>query len=370
MAFVGYDDDGLAVYTVRSDGSDLTRISETLSGPAWSPRGRRVALVVPDGDGAALYTFAYDGSDPVRVTGIVEEVREVFSWGVSESFWVSSVSWSPDGSEILVGPYVVNLESPETLSLLQFEEGGLGRVAYLHGLRTSWSPDGSAIAAIDADGLAFQELWEGLLFIVDRAEADFIEVPAAESGQKGVVARKASCSGGYVVADPASNPGLVSDCETLMDIRDSLAGEAYLNWDSDIPIEKWGLVGLGGSPPRVTLLYSDGYISGSIPPELGDLTHLEELILIESRLTGSIPAELGKLSNLRVLNLGGNQLTGSIPSELSKLANLETLILGANQLTGSIPPELGNLPNLSDLNVWKNELEGCITLANGREVCG
>ena len=43
------------------------------------------------------------------------------------------------------------------------------------------------------------------------------------------------------------------------------------------------------------------------------------------------------------LNLGANQLSGSIPPELGNLTNLTLLALGGNQLSGSIPPELGNL---------------------------
>ena len=47
------------------------------------------------------------------------------------------------------------------------------------------------------------------------------------------------------------------------------------------------------------------------------------------------------------LALGGNQLSGSIPPELGNLANLTWLNLPRNQLSGSIPPELGNLTNLT-----------------------
>ena len=42
-------------------------------------------------------------------------------------------------------------------------------------------------------------------------------------------------------------------------------------------------------------------------------------------------------------------ITGSIPPEIGNLTNLEILILSINQLTGSIPPEIGNLTNLKIL---------------------
>ena len=45
----------------------------------------------------------------------------------------------------------------------------------------------------------------------------------------------ASCANGIAVPNPASNPGLVSDCETLLSARDTLAGTASLNWSATTP---------------------------------------------------------------------------------------------------------------------------------------
>ena len=64
--------------------------------------------------------------------------------------------------------------------------------------------------------------------------------------------------------------------------------------------------------------------------------------------------------NLTQLILGSNQLTGSIPPEIGNLTNLEVLWLSDNQLTGSIPPEIGNLTNLIGLRLNDNQLTGII----------
>jgi len=101
-------------------------------------------------------------------------------------------------------------------------------------------------------------------------------------------------------------------------------------------------------------------LTGSIPPEIGNLTNLIGLELESCQLTGSIPPEIGNLTNLTGLDFDGNQLTGSIPSEIGNLTNLEVLSLSSNQLTGSIPPEIGNLTNLTNLNLRYNELTGSI----------
>jgi hypothetical protein len=63
-------------------------------------------------------------------------------------------------------------------------------------------------------------------------------------------------------------------------------------------------------------------LTGSIPPEIGNLTNLINLMLYNNQLTGSIPSEIGNLSNLTNLNLYGNQFTGSIPSEIGNLMEL------------------------------------------------
>ncbi|MFX0205849.1 MAG: leucine-rich repeat domain-containing protein [Candidatus Hodarchaeota archaeon] len=100
-------------------------------------------------------------------------------------------------------------------------------------------------------------------------------------------------------------------------------------------------------------------LTGSVPPELGNLLNLQYLDLHSNQLTG-IPSELGNLINLQYLDLSSNLLTGSIPSELGNLLNLQHLNLNYNQLTGSIPPELGNLINLQYLDLSYNQLTGSI----------
>lgn len=56
------------------------------------------------------------------------------------------------------------------------------------------------------------------------------------------------------------------------------------------------------------------------------------------------------------LSLGYNQLSGSIPPELGNLTNLQWLYLVNNQLSGKPPMELMNLVNLSNLRLGYNHL--------------
>ena len=178
--------------------------------------------------------------------------------------------------------------------------------------------------------------------------------PGAVSAQQA-----SACATGGAVPDPDDNPGLVSDCATLLAARDTLAGTATLNWSADTPMSEWDGVGYQGTPLRVDWLgLRDKGLTGEIPAGLGNLSNLGELSLFDNQLSGEIPTELGSLSNLLVLYLHGNQLTGEIPSELGNLSNLRFLSLRENQLTGEVPAELGNLSNLTRLILNSNHLTG------------
>ena len=174
---------------------------------------------------------------------------------------------------------------------------------------------------------------------------------------------RAACESGAAVANPADNPGLVGDCAALLEAEQVLAGDAVLNWDTGTPIAEWEGVTLSGpssgQPGRVwTLELPSRDLSGSIPPQLGNLAGLRALRLDGNDLAGPIPLELGDLSNLFYLRLDRNRLTGSIPGELGGLGDLWSLQLDGNELTGPIPPELGSLGDLWYLWLGGNGLTG------------
>ena len=102
-------------------------------------------------------------------------------------------------------------------------------------------------------------------------------------------------------------------------------------------------------------------LSGPIPPELGQLTHLTgQLELYGNNLSGPIPPGLGQLADLDGLVLSRNNLSGPIPPGLGQLANLTGLYLNDNNLSGPIPPGLGQLANLDYLDLLDNNLSGPI----------
>ncbi|KAB2041273.1 hypothetical protein ES319_D02G136800v1 [Gossypium barbadense] len=119
-----------------------------------------------------------------------------------------------------------------------------------------------------------------------------------------------------------------------------------------------------------TIAIYTAYLSGQIPPDIGDRTglqniyfslgnlrNLKNLLLWQNNLVGIIPLELG---NCNKLSLSVNQISGEIPSTLGNCRQMTHIELDNNQITGAIPGELGNLTNLTILFLWQNKLEGNI----------
>ena len=99
---------------------------------------------------------------------------------------------------------------------------------------------------------------------------------------------------------------------------------------------------LGFLPRLRSLRLSNNSLSGTMPPELGELARLVTILdLSRNDLRGPIPMELGQINDrLRSVNLAGNRLTGTIPETLSALDRLAEIRLVDNDLTGTIPDAL------------------------------
>ena len=139
----------------------------------------------------------------------------------------------------------------------------------------------------------------------------------------------------------------MQDSLALVDLYNSTDGPHWkknTNWLTG-PVINWYGINISGNKVKGISLNGNN-LKGNIPPELGNLTDLEYLVLYLNQLSGSIPSELGNLTHLTILVLANNQLTGSIPPELGNLTKLYQLHLDNNQLTGSIPSSFARLSNL------------------------
>ena len=234
----------------------------------------------------------------------------------------------------------------------------------------AWSPDGSKIAIVSDQHSTIDPV---VVYIADRDGENLRALVDTISGRQALAWSPemlalgiGSCSISATVPTPDAPPGLLQDCEALLNARDVLAYSARpLNWSYEVPINEWEGVTFTGSQLRVTRLElpaSAGRrgLSGPIPTALGNLPELWRLDLSDNDLTGSIPPELGNLTELGGLDLSGNDLSGSLPPELGNLTKLTRLSLSDNGLTGSLPPELGNLTWLWGLDLSHNGLTGSL----------
>ena len=263
--------------------------------------------------------------------------------GVTGRATLTVVGLAP--TTVAVTPDTVNLTAiGQTAQLTAEVHDQTGRV--MDAVEVAWSSADPTVAVVDSSGL----------------------VTAVGSGAVTVTARAGEASDDAHVT-VAINP----DRAALVALYEATGGSNWLNnenWLTDAPLGTWYGVDTDAAG-RVVRLVLRGFIvrprvhqshglTGTLPPELADLAHLEELDLAYNNLTGIIPPELGQLSNLRHLRLLFNSFTGPIPPELGALINLRSLDLYLNSLTGPIPPEMAGLVNLEELHLGDNNLTGLI----------
>ncbi|MCY4438155.1 MAG: hypothetical protein OXE05_12575 [Chloroflexi bacterium] len=164
-------------------------------------------------------------------------------------------------------------------------------------------------------------------------------------------------------APPVPAGSVASDRAALVALYKSTGGARWVtrtNWLTSRPLGTWHGVTTNAAGRVIKLALVANYLTKNIAPELGNLSHLEDLNLSGNFLTGKIPPELGNLAILETLHLPLNELTGEIPAELGRLSNLRALNLSSNELSGQIPAELGNLEKLVWVYLADNELTGCV----------
>ena len=118
------------------------------------------------------------------------------------------------------------------------------------------------------------------------------------------------------------------ECEALVSLYSSTDGPGWTNHDgwlvTNTPCSWYGVTCVAG--------------------------HVQELNLDNNKLSGTITPQLGNLTDLQVLYLGLPHAISIGPEvhstaiELGNLINMQYLHMTSNQLSGAIPPQLGNPP--------------------------
>ncbi|XP_065864577.1 putative receptor-like protein kinase At3g47110 isoform X3 [Euphorbia lathyris] len=138
------------------------------------------------------------------------------------------------------------------------------------------------------------------------------------------------------------------------------------NWSKDTSICNWIGITCGIRHHRVRgIRLTNMSLTGTIPPQIGNLSFLVNFSLLNNSFHGFLPIELSNLHRLKFLKLGFNFFNGVIPSWIGSFSQLQYLSLDFNKFKGEIPKSIGNLINLEILSIRRNFIGGKIPLSIG-----
>jgi len=143
IVFSSTRDGNLEIYTMSSDGSGVTRLTNHPAAdvfPAWSPDRTKIAFTSNRSGQFEIYTMNADGSSPTRLT-----------FGASVN---GGAAWSPDGLKIA---FTSNRDGNFEIYSMNPDGTGLARLTNhpAADFKPTWSPDATRIAFTSTrDGLA------------------------------------------------------------------------------------------------------------------------------------------------------------------------------------------------------------------------
>ncbi|XP_031099450.1 receptor protein kinase TMK1-like [Ipomoea triloba] len=172
------------------------------------------------------------------------------------------------------------------------------------------------------------------------------------------------------------------DAGVMQELKKSINPPASLKWDDPDPC-KWRQVECAGDRVTKIQVGKQG-LTGSLPPNLGNLSALTIFEVMENGLTGALP-NLSGLASLQRILLNGNAFTSIPPNFFAGMTSLETVSLDNNpfspwpfpeslkdasplrsfsaincSISGTMPDIFisSNFPSLTDLRLSFNSLSG------------
>ncbi|KAK8312627.1 hypothetical protein V6Z12_D01G055700 [Gossypium hirsutum] len=104
-------------------------------------------------------------------------------------------------------------------------------------------------------------------------------------------------------------------------------------------------------------------LSGTIPPDMGNLSFLTRLNIGYNNFHDLLPVQLTNLYRLRFISMSDNNFHGEISSWVGYFPELQYLSLSNNSFTGPIPSDMcDRLPTLKELYLSNNKLSGKIPI--------
>ena len=159
-----------------------------------------------------------------------------------------------------------------------------------------------------------------------------------------------------------STKNIFTDKDALLVLKAHITHDPHTlstkNWSMSTSVCNWIGVTCGVRHHRITALdISNLGLTGTIPPQLGNLSFLAFLSINDNNFYGSLPYELARLHRLKYLNFNYNQLSGNVPSSIFNISSLQELSLKHNRLSSMVNVSGGG-PNLMSLDLSENLFEG------------
>ncbi|KAH7576076.1 hypothetical protein JRO89_XS02G0287100 [Xanthoceras sorbifolium] len=186
---------------------------------------------------------------------------------------------------------------------------------------------------------------------------------------------------------------LTIDEDALLTLKTHVANDPNnilaSNWSKSTSVCNWIGITCGVRHHRVVALnISYLGLTGTIPPQLGNLSFLASLAINNNSFYGSLPDELARLHRLKYVNFNHNQLSGNVPSSIFNMSsmqeirlkhnlfssivnisscgsNLMLLDLSENMFEGEIPSFISKCRQLQRLTMSSNNFSGSIPRAFG-----
>ena len=124
----------------------------------------------------------------------------------------------------------------------------------------------------------------------------------------------------------------------------------------------WGNIDASTAPQVVAAInLPNSGLAGTLPSELGLLTHLETINLKGNLIRGSIPMEIAQLPNLETVDLSNCSLEGTLPQHWAS-NKLDSLLLGQNSIGGKFFHDVTSphLASIEKIDLSQNKLEGTL----------